>query len=45
MIARWTVPEPTYTKTGTYNRFWTDYGTRVVKTRRTSLRIQCYRQS
>ncbi len=34
---RWTVPEPTYTKTGTYNRFWTDYGTRVVKTRRTSL--------
>jgi len=34
---RWTPPEPTYTKTGTYNRFWTDYGTRVVKTRRTSL--------
>ena len=33
----WTPPEPTYTKTGTYNRFWTDYGTRVVKTRRTSL--------
>jgi hypothetical protein len=34
---RWTPPEPTYTKTGTYNRWWTDYGTRVVKTRRTSL--------
>jgi hypothetical protein len=34
---RWTPPEPTYTKTGTYNRFWTDYGTRVVRTRRTSL--------
>jgi hypothetical protein len=35
--ALWTVPEPTYTATGTYNRWWTDYGTRVVKTRRTSL--------
>ena len=34
---RWTPPEPTYTKTGTYNRFWTDYGTRVVKSRRTSM--------
>ena len=34
---QWTTPVPTYTKTGTYNRFWTDYGTRVVKTRRTSL--------
>ena len=35
--AGWTPPEPTYTKTGTYNRFWTNYGTRVVTTRRTSL--------
>ncbi len=32
-------PEPggDETATGTYNRWWTEYGTRVVKTRRTSL--------